>query len=104
MNLKSTFSRFLQTARIIPWSEHGNVILFFRAIEDVFEIESDGVVAKEVRSGVGLQDKRREPTALTLLVGQADCVELAPEVPLGERCDTDWWLSAGRGAAELQFS
>ena len=30
----------------------------------------NGVVAKEARSGVGLQGKRREPAALTLLFGQ----------------------------------
>ncbi len=70
MELKSTFSKCHQTARILSWSEHGNVILFLRAIEDVLEIESNGIVAKEVRSGVGLQEKRSESAPLALLVGK----------------------------------
>ncbi|HHZ92666.1 TPA: hypothetical protein EYN65_19615 [Candidatus Poribacteria bacterium] len=51
-------------------SEHGDVILFFRSIEDVFEINPNGVITIQIRSGMGFQDERSESAALTFLVGK----------------------------------
>ena len=59
-----------QVTRVLSWSEHGDVILFFRSIEDVFEINSNCVITIQIRSGIGFQDERSESTALTFLVGE----------------------------------
>ena len=51
-------------------SEHGDVILFFRSIADVFEINPHGVITIQICSGIGFQDGRSESAALTFLVGK----------------------------------
>ncbi len=70
MDSESAFVQLLYMARVAAWSEHRNVILFFRTIEDVFEVEPHCIVTEEIRCGEGLQKKWIQPAALAILVGQ----------------------------------
>jgi hypothetical protein len=70
VNFISVLPNLFQVARVSSRSEHGDVVLLFRSIKDVFEIDPNGVITIQILSGMGFQDERVESAALAFLVGE----------------------------------